>query len=316
MRLSDEGKFDINQKLAYYWSELDSTNKKDIKIKDVLAHRAGLKAWIPFYLRTKDKETDELYTDIYSKTYSGKFCHKVDENLYMSDDYVDVMYQRIYDSKLKTDKKYRYSDLGYYIFYKIVEDLTGESFDKYLEQTFYSPLGANFVCFNPLEKYELSQIVPTENDYKFRKKIVHGYVHDYGAAMLGGVAGHAGLFANANDLAKILQMYLQGGYYGGDKYLNGSTITTFTKKQFKKNRRGLGFDRRGKDGKGPACKATSDNSYGHTGFTGCMVWIDPEYELVYIFLSNRIHPDIENKKINELNVREKVQAMIYEAIIY
>lgn len=314
MKLYDERKFNLNAKMSYYLSDLDSTDKNNIYIKDVLTHQAKLKPWIPFYLRTKNRDTDELFKEIYDSKSSRNYNLKVADNIYMSESYVDIIYQRIYDSKLRSKKKYKYSDLGYYMFYRIIENITGEKFEDYVTNNFYRPLGATSMGYNPLERFDKEQIIPTENDYKFRHQLVHGYVHDYGAAMMGGIGGHAGIFANANDLAKILQMYLQGGEYGGKKYLELETIKLFTKKQFKNNRRGLGFDRRGKDGKGPACKATSTVSYGHTGFTGCMVWVDPEVGLVYIFLSNRIHPDIENKKIVELNVRERVQAIIYQSI--
>ncbi len=313
MKLYDEKKFDVDKKMSFYLTELDSTDKKNIKIKDVLTHQARLKAWIPFYLRTKNRETNVLDTTVYQNYLSKKFNLQVTDNIFMNEDYVDVMYNRIYDSKLRDKKKYRYSDLGFYLFHKIIENITEENLEDYVAKNFYNPLGALSVGYLPLKKFSKNQITPTEDDNKFRKQIVHGYVHDYGAAMMGGIGGHAGLFANANDLAKILQMYMQNGEYGGKKYLNAETIDLFTKKQFKNNRRGLGFDRRGKDGKGPACKATSDKSYGHTGFTGCQVWVDPEHELIYIFLSNRIYPDIENKIINENNIRERIQAMIYKS---
>jgi CubicO group peptidase (beta-lactamase class C family) len=213
---------------------------------------------------------------------------------------------------------YRYSDLGYYLFQEMLEDRFNEPLDKWVSGTFYGPLGAKRLTYNPLKNgFELNEIVPTEEDTYWRNSVVHGTVHDMGAAMFGGVAGHAGLFANANDLAKMMQMYLNGGYYGGERYFQSSTIEKFSSCAFceVQNRRGLGFDKKQLgDGPGPSCTCASDLSFGHTGFTGTMVWMDPEENLLYIFLSNRTYPSAENWKLSTLDVRTNIQGYIYDAL--
>ncbi len=314
MKLYEDNSFDINKKLSDYLPELDSTNKKNIVIKDLLTHQAKLKTWIPFYLRTyENRKTKELNKEIYSTKKSEKYPYNVAKNMYICAQYEDTMFQRIYKSKLRKKKRYKYSDLGFYMLYKIIEKITETPMEDYLTDNFYAPLGAVTTGYNPLERFEKECIVPTENDVNYRKQLVQGYVHDYGAAMTGGVNGHAGLFSNANDLAKIMQMYLQKGTYGGKIYLQPETIELFTKQVFpkSKNRRALGFDKRG----GIASNYVSDESFGHSGFTGTFVWADPEYDFVYIFLSNRICPDIENKKLLKMGTRTKVQSLLYESFL-
>lgn len=317
MKLVDDKKLSVYKKMSHYIPEMKNSNKRNISIKDVLTHQARLKPWIPFYLRTLNKSRNAIRTDLYSNSYSVYYPIKVYDSLYMTDKYIDTMYQRIYDSKLERRKRYRYSDLGFYLFRKIIDSLSGTTLDNYVETNFYKSLGAYKLMFNPKDKYPLDYIVPTEYDYKFRKSIIQGYVHDYGAAMLGGVSGHAGLFSNANDLAKILQMFLQEGSYANQNYINPITLKLFSTKPKNSynNRRALGFDRNTESGAGPACKLVSPNSYGHTGFTGTIVWVDPEYQLIYVFLSNRIYPDIENHKLIEMDVRSNIQQIIYEAIL-
>lgn len=184
-----------------------------------------------------------------------------------------------------------------------------------MDSVFYSPLGATSLTYKPLQKFEQSKIVPTENDMFFRRRLIQGTVHDPGAAMMGGVAGHAGLFSNANDLAKVFQMYLNDGEYGGEKFLDSSVISEFTKVQFpeEENRRGAGFDKPAEDEHGPSCTCVSKKSFGHSGFTGTLVWADPEHDLVYVFLSNRVYPDAENKKLIRMNIRTDIQSVIYSA---
>ena len=203
--------------------------------------------------------------------------------------------------------------------YKIIEDLVHTKFENYLDSAFYRTMGAWTLCFNPLNRFDKSLIAPTENDLVFRKQIIHGYVHDMGAAMLGGVCGHAGLFSSANDLAKMMQMFLNGGEYGNIRYLDKKTIEYFTRCPDCENgnRRGIGFDKPEPDTtkNGPSSKLASVSSYGHTGFTGTIAWVDPEEELVYIFLSNRVYPEITNNKLVELNIRTEIQDVIYSAIV-
>ena len=244
MKLSDEGKYKLTDNLSQYIPALDSTNKKDIKIINVLTHSARLNGWIPFYYKTfSHKYPYKLNPKIYSKKRSPEYPLQVADNLFITKSYRDSIYSRIYRSRLNKRKGYRYSDLGFYLFMEMVEKMTKTPLDKYVARNFFKPLGATTMGYNPLNKFDKQRIIPTENDKKFRKQLVQGYVHDYGAAMLGGVCGHAGLFASANDLAKIMQMYLQMGEYGGKRYINEETMRMFTSAPFKKKmhlRRGIG----------------------------------------------------------------------------
>ncbi len=316
MRLYDEGKFKVNALMSDYLPELDTTNKKDMRIIDVLTHQARLQPWIPFFKMAMNAN-GTWNTEYISRKKTDKFDIQIAKNLYTDKEFDKKVYERIYESKLLRRKRYRYSDLGFYLFKKIIEDQTGESLDKYVENNFYESLGAYTTGYNPLERgINLSRIPPTEYDYRFRKQLVDGHVHDYGAAVLGGVGGHAGLFSSANDLAKLLQMYLQKGQYAGIRYIKASTIKLFTTKPFSNSRRALGFDSTNGFGEGPACSLASYSSFGHTGFTGGIIWVDPKYDFIYIFLSNRVYPSIENKRIIEMNVREKIQSIFYQSFLY
>ncbi|RLD64397.1 MAG: serine hydrolase [Bacteroidetes bacterium] len=316
MKLKDEHKFEVNDKLSDYLCYLDTTDKKEIKIIDVLTHQARLKPWIPFYLNTM--VNDSLKSNIYSKTYSKDYSVKVCDSLYILNTYRDSIYRSIVDSSLREENGYKYSDLGYYFLYQIIEQITKKPLQDYVSQTFYKPLGANKICYNPIGFFKRDEIVPTQNDTTFRKQLLHGYVHDPGAAMLGGVAGHAGLFTNANDLAKVAQMFLQKGKYAEEKYLKSRTVKYFTSCPYcnKGNRRGIGFDKPEMDftKEGPTDHCVSSKSYGHTGFTGTMMWIDPQNQTIYIFLSNRINPNQDNHKLVEMNVRTNIQKAFYDAL--
>jgi CubicO group peptidase (beta-lactamase class C family) len=316
MKLSDEGKLDIDAKLVWYLPYLKGSNKEDIIIRELMAHQAQLKPWIPFYLSTtKNKKPDQKY---YTSAFDQYHTLKVTDNLYIRDDYKTVIYDSIVKSRLLKKKEYVYSDLGFYLLKQTIESLTGQTLDKYTAQSFYNPLGLQTMGYNPLERFDRSFIIPTEKDNYFRNQLIHGYVHDQGAAMLGGVSGHAGLFSNANDLAVIMQMLLQGGSYGGTKYFEESTVNEFTKQQFPldDNRRGIGFDKPEPENPddGPTCKSASASSFGHTGFTGTYAWADPDHQLVYIFLSNRVHPDAQNTKLNSMKIRKEIQQVIYDAV--
>ena len=316
MNLYDKKKLNLDKRLEQYLPYLSETNKANLLIKDLLTHQARLKPWIAFYKNTlKDGKPD---TNIYKKVYSKIFPNRVCDSLYMADAYVDTIMKTIIESPLQKDKEYLYSDLGFIIMKEIVEVISTKRLDDYADLRFYKPLGMTTTCFQPRNHFELSQIVPTEVDKEFRKQTIWGDVNDQGAAMFGGVSGHAGLFSSANDLAKLFQMLLQGGEYAGKRYLNKSTITEWTRCQFPENnnRRGLGFDKPGlKGAKGsPACKSVSADSYGHSGFTGTYFWVDPKENLIYIFLSNRTFPDPNNFKITELNVRTNIHEVIYDAL--
>jgi beta-glucosidase-like glycosyl hydrolase/CubicO group peptidase (beta-lactamase class C family) len=346
IRLQNEKQFNPEKKLSDYIYYLDTCAKGDIKTKDVLLHQAGLAAWIPFYRATIEpiypsqdlfstKQSNRYPFQIGRRAYANKhikyrdqyfsselsdtFTNKVAESLYMNKMFEDSIWHKIAATELGEPGEYRYSDLGFYLFYKIVESQSGVPFDRYTDSVFYSSLGAYSLGFQPLNRFSENEIVPTENDVVFRKQIVHGYVHDPGAAMLGGVSGHAGLFSSANDLAKLMQMFLNEGRYGGEYYLNRKTIRKYTDCPSCEtgNRRGLGFDKPQPDTSlpGPAFKGISTESYGHTGFTGTMAWVDPSTGIQYIFLSNRVYPDALNFKLVKMNVRTKVQEAIYKAML-
>ena len=316
MKMYEENKLDINAKLSDYLPELKGTNKENITIKDILAHQARLKPWIPFYLDTyEDENHTKLNPEIYSDYKSEKYPVQVADNLYITKSYTDTIYEKIYKSELRKRKKYKYSDLGFILFHKMIEEQTGLKQENYVSEYFYNKLGAVTLGYLPLKHFKKTEIIPTENDDFFRHQIIRGYVHDYAAAMLGGVSGHAGLFSDADDIAKMMQMYLQYGHYGGRRYFKSSVVKLFTSCAFCKNgnRRALGFDRVLRPEGGPASQLASDKSFGHSGFTGILVWADPEYDFVYIFLSNRTFPTSENKKLIKMDVRTKIQDYFYKS---
>jgi beta-N-acetylhexosaminidase len=316
MRMVDEKKIDIDLKLQDYLPYLKNTNKGNIILRNLMAHQARLEPWIPFYKNTM--KGDKLDSTVYRHEISEIFPVRVAENLYIRKDYKDIIYDSIVTSPLLKTNAYKYSDLGFYFIPQIIGSMVNEPFNDYVSNTFYKPLGLSTMGFLPLERFPLSRIAPTENDKVFRGQLIHGDVHDPGAAMLGGVSGHAGLFSDANDLGIIGQMLLQGGIYGNKQYLQTSTIEEFTRQQFplNHNRRGLGFDKPLPEYsiEGPACKSASPASYGHSGFTGTYIWVDPENQLVFIFLSNRVYPDADNNNLSGLNIRPKIHQYFYDAI--
>jgi CubicO group peptidase (beta-lactamase class C family) len=245
------------------------------------------------------------------------FTIRLTDSLWGKKNLSDSLYLRILESPLEPLRKYQYSDMGYYFIKRFAERAVGKPFEKQAD-SFYEKLGMQYTGYLPLRKFSPLQIAPTENDLRFRGNLLRGYVHDQGAALMGGVAGHAGLFSTASDLGKLFQMYLNKGSYGGENYFEASTIKEFTRCQFPKenNRRGMGFDKPETDPKkdSPCSKFASPESFGHSGFTGTFAWADPKYNLVYVFLSNRVHPDAGNKKIIELSVRTKIQDLLYRAI--
>jgi beta-glucosidase-like glycosyl hydrolase/CubicO group peptidase (beta-lactamase class C family) len=313
MKLYAEGKIDIDKRLGDYLDFLKGTNKEDILIRDVLAHQARLTPWIPFYVAvTNDGKPD---TAIFKKHPCEGYSVKVTDNLYILDSYRDTILKEIAESKLLKRKRYRYSDIGMYLMREIVEKETGTTFDKYCDSVFYKPLNMRHTVFNPLEHFPKTMIAPTEDDGYFRNCLIQGYVHDQGAAMLGGISGHAGLFGTAEDMAVMCQMWLQQGNYGGRQYIDTAVLEDFTRQQFplNDNRRGLGFDKPlplHEDG-GPTCPEVSPESFGHSGFTGTYFWVDPEYGIVYIFLSNRVYPDAENRKLITLDIRTRIEKELY-----
>ena len=318
MKAEEDKKIKLTSTVKSILPAFKNSNKDTLTVLEILSHYGRLKAWIPFYKHTQDSITKNNLKEFYSQTRSKRFSIKVAENLYLNNSYKDSIYKFIRDSEQRIEAGYKYSDLGYYLFKEVLEKKYKSSLDDLVQEQFYKPLGANRMTYLPLNKLDKSSIVPSEKDTYYRNQLLHGYVHDMGAAMLGGVAGHAGLFANANDVAKMMQLYLQKGYYGGKRYFKKETFDKFNKRYYseKKVRRGLGFDKPQLD---PEIKATcgcvSDESFGHSGFTGAYTWADPESEILYVFLSNRVFPTMENYGLVDEDIRTKIQQIIQDAIL-
>ena len=312
MKLVDMGLLDVNKRLGDYLSFPTGNEYANVTIRNMLSHCAGFTPWIPFYMKTMTNGA--LKDNIYKTSAAEGFSMQVADGIYISDTYRDSIFNAIIRTPINADKGYKYSDLGYYFIQRIVEQQSGLSLDAFVSRHFYLPMGLASIGYLPLARMNASNIAPTENDRVFRGQTIHGYVHDQGAAMMGGVAGHAGLFSNAQDLAALMQMLMDGGVYGGDRYIQASTVSLFNTRHFAGNRRGLGFDKPTfTPGQGSSCAEASANSFGHTGFTGTICWADPDHDLVYVFLSNRVNPDAENKKLQELNIRSEIQAEVYKA---
>jgi CubicO group peptidase (beta-lactamase class C family) len=307
-----KGKFDLDRSIGSYIPEVTGqTPFGALKIREIMAHQAGLTPWIPFYKRTL---TDGKWKPtIYQTSKSEDFSIEVAKGMFMRKDYKDSMYAQIMRSELGP-KKYVYSDLCYYFTQPILERLIGESQASYLRRNIYLPLGLNRILYDPLQRFNENQIVPTEDDQTFRKQLLRGYVHDPGAAMLGGVAGHAGIFSNAWSLAHIMQLFLNKGQMAGTKFFSEATYTEFTKQQYPGNRRAAGFDRPNASGGGTCDELASQQSFGHSGFTGTLAWADPKNKVIFIFLSNRVHPSQDNWKLRDLNIRTDMQHVVYEAL--
>lgn len=316
MQLYDTGKVKLDTQLGDMLPVFADTDKKHITLKDMLLHQARFQPWMPFYQQTLDsnKKPDSL---LYRNFYSPEFPNQVTENLFLIKGYQDTIVKRIADSKLLKKKEYKYSDFSFILLKEYLERKTGKSLDDLAYKNFYKPLGAASTSYNPLRRWDMCNIPPTEIDNYFRYTEIQGYVHDMAAAMEDGVAGHAGLFSNSMDVAKIMQMYLQKGNYGGKQYFSAHTFDTFNTCYNCKegNRRGLGFDKPQLEKSGPTCGCVSKASFGHTGFTGTMTWADPETEIVYVFLSNRTYPDAGENRLSKENIREDIQKAIEDAII-
>lgn len=315
MRLYEMGLLDLDKDLDSYLGNQVDSSKKTLAIREILTHQSGLSAWIPFYKYTLTE--GGLCDSNYCFSPNDFFATKVADDLYTHSGIRDTIYKLINSSKMKTRGQYLYSDLGYFYMLKIFDTLGFPSLDGYLESNFYNPMGMTKTLYNPMRRFGKDVIVPTEEDNYFRRQLVHGYVHDPAAAMLGGVAGHAGLFSNTNDMAKLFQMLLNDGSYNNVNYFEKSTVKLFTSKQYENNRKGLGFDKPEKrpNKPGPTIRDVSAGTFGHTGFTGTCVWADPEHDLVYIFLSNRIHPSAENMKLIRTNVRTDILQVVYDGIL-
>jgi beta-glucosidase-like glycosyl hydrolase/CubicO group peptidase (beta-lactamase class C family) len=317
MQLYDRNKVNLDTRLKKMLPVFAKTNKKNINFKDLLTHYAGLQAWIPFYKATLDSKNRP--SEKYYRTVSdSQFSTKVADSLFIRNDYHDTIMKIIANTPLSLKKEYKYSDFTFIILKEYLERKTKKKLEVLSQQNFYSSLGMNYTLYNPLQKFDKSVIAPSEVDSYFRHQVVQGYVHDMAAAMQGGVAGHAGIFSNAMDVAKMMQLFLQKGNYGNHQYFSEKTFDTFNTCHFCSEgvQRGLGFDKRiGKDGS--TCACVSESSFGHTGFTGNIAWVDPETEIVYVFLSNRTYPEVseEGNKLSKEKIREDIQQIIQESII-
>jgi beta-glucosidase-like glycosyl hydrolase/CubicO group peptidase (beta-lactamase class C family) len=318
MRLYDEGKIDLNKTLGDYLPWTKGTDKAHLKIHDILLHQAGLIAFIPFYREVVDTATGLPDPAVFSEKQKPGFTVRVAENVYLRNDWEDTMFHRILKSKLGPTGKYVYSDNDFIFLGKIVEALTGMTLDQYVQKTFYNKMGLETTGFKPRNRFPVNRMVPTETDEYFRHQTIQGDVHDEGASMFGGVAGHAGLFSDAYDLAMLYQMLANGGAINGERFINSETIKLFSAYHSEVSRRGYGFDKPEKDNatrKEPyPSSLASPETFGHTGFTGTCVWVDPKYNIVYVFLCNRVYPTRNDNKLLRMNIRGKIQDAIYRAL--
>ena len=310
MRLYETGKLDLNKRVGDYLSWTKGTNKADLRIKDLLLHQAGLKSWIPFYRETLESPS------LYNETKTSDYPIEVAKNMYLKKGYPDKIWETILSSPLETRGRYVYSDLDFYFLAAIAEEITGKKIDKFVEEQLYKPMGLTTMTYRPLTKLDANEIAPTEDDKIFRHQELQGHVHDPGAALFGGVAGHAGVFSNAQDVAAIFQMLLNRGTYNGKRYFKDATVKLFTSYKAANSRRGYGFDKaaNNRDDGGPTGNRVSGYTFGHQGFTGTCAWADPGTGVTFVFLSNRVNPSAENNAINKLSVRTVAQDYIYEAL--
>ena len=318
IKAEEEKKIALSSSVRKIAPRFKKSNKDTVTVQEILSHYGQLKAWIPFYKLTQDSITNKNLKKFYRAKKTKKFTIKVAEDLFLNSSYKDSIYKYIRDAEQREKPGYKYSDLGYYIFKEALEKRYKKDLNVLVDDEFYEPLGANRMSYLPLAKFDKLSIVPSEKDSYFRHQLLHGYVHDMGAAMLGGVGGHAGLFANSNDVAKMMQLYLQKGYYGGKRYFKAATFDKFNKRYYsdKKVRRGLGFDKPQLDSTIMAtCGCVSDESFGHSGFTGAYTWADPVSGILYVFLSNRVFPTMENYGLVDQDIRTKIQQIIQEAIL-
>ncbi|GAB4244961.1 MAG: hypothetical protein Kow0027_04990 [Saprospiraceae bacterium] len=318
MKLYGEGKLDLDAPLSQYFDFLNHSNKKDLTLRQIMAHYGRLKPSVVFWKKAQRKNGKWRW-GTFKPRQTRRFSVRITDSLFVNPRYHRRMYKTIARLPLEDSLRYLYSDLPFVITPLLVERLTGQPLEEYLKATFYRPLGAATITYNPLRFFPKERIVPTERDTFFRRQQVHGTVHDENAAILGGVSGHAGLFASANDLAKLFQMYLNGGEYGGHRYIAEMAVREFTRCQYceEGNRRGLGFDKpplEYEEGSSYIARSASKASFGHSGYTGTFVWADPESELLVIFLSNRVYLDRSRRALYTRNIRPRLHQACYDAI--
>lgn len=342
MKLHDLQKLKLSEPVSRFVPALKGTDKSRISIRDALLHETGLVAYIPYYMGTIDTDsyTGTLFSrrksSVYNVAFDARTYARTDykfkphlisdslkdgftplaKDLYVNKAYTDSLIQQIADSKLRRNTSYLYSCLNFMLLKEVAENISNENLSDFLQNSYFKKLGAVTTTYNPLEKFPKERIVPTENDKFFRKQVIQGYVHDEGAALMGGISGNAGLFSSANDLAKLYQMWLNDGIYGNERYLSENTVRLFTKGKSSRSRRGLGFDKPETSAtkSSPTSPSTPASTYGHTGFTGTCFWIDPDNNMIYIFLSNRVYPSRSPNKLSSLDIRSRVQEGIYKAI--
>ncbi len=334
MKLYGEGKFDIDKTLGEYYPPFQNSNKADFTFRRMLTHTSGLMAWIPFWRGTMRgsakypwrKRWDGTSDNVgnykwrtFQQDSSGRYNVLVTDDMWLHRRYKNQIIKSIRKSPIKPEQGYVYSDLHFYLYPEIIPRITDLEFETYLKQNFYEPLGANTLTFNPWRFYPDDRIIPTERDTFFRRALLHGRVHDEGAAMLSGVSGHAGLFGTPNDLAKLMQMYLNGGTYGGERYIQQEVLDEFTACAYCDEgvHRGIGFDKpliEYDPVRSSVAKSASPESFGHSGYTGTFTWVDPKQDLIYIFFCNRVHPSRDSRKIYTLNIRPRVHQAIYDAM--
>ncbi|HTF80622.1 MAG TPA: serine hydrolase, partial [Cytophagales bacterium] len=316
MQLYSQGKLDLGATLKEYLPEVKGSNKENLVLQEILAHQAGLQAFLSHWTYTL--ETPQKNFFYYSKAKDSTHTVQIADSLFTRADTKDSVWKWTVSSKLMNKKdscfSYKYSDIGFYIFQKIVEKGMGKSLLQFTD-SLYKSLGMFSTAYLPLRKFPKSSIAPSEWDKDFRGREIWGYVNDEGASMYGGVAGHAGVFSTANDMAILFQMNLQNGYYGYKRYFEPKVLEYFRMRHYINNRRGLGWDKPEWTGGGPTSVFSSQRTFGHSGFTGTCVWIDPKYNLIYIFLSNRTYPDAENKALVINNIRTKIHDVIYQSLM-
>ena len=318
IKLYDEKKYDPDKSLSYYLPNFKKSNKEQVTGREMLAHQAQLIPHIPHWLNTQRKNGKYKWFT-FKNSPSKAYSIKITDSLFLHNKYHKRMYKSIRKSPRLDEKEYVYSGLYFYLLPEIVSQLSGEDYSTYLQNEIFQPIGAMSLGFNPLDIFPISQIVPTELDTFWRHQLVRGRVHDEGAAMMGGVSANAGLFSNANDLAKLMQLYLNDGSYGGVEIFSKEAFRTFNSYQFPENnnRRGMGFDKPPLEGQNPTYISTSASpaSFGHSGFTGTFVWADPEEELLIVFLSNRVYPFRSHRNLYQLNIRPRIHDILYRAIL-
>mgnify|MGYP000102732406 CR=1 FL=1 len=321
MKLHGEGRLLLDRPFSAYWEPWQKrADKKDLTVREVLAHQAGLTPYIVF-LNEVTKKNGKIKRRWVRNKPTSKFNGQAFDNLYINNRFKKKVFREISKSKVSEEKKYVYSGLTFLLYPQIVENLTGTEYSNYLRTQFYDPLGNATMGFNPKKKNFPNKIVPTELDTLFRHRLTRDWVHDENAALMGGISGNAGLFATAKDLAKLMQMYMNYGVYGGKRYLPEATVREFTKVQYpeNENRRGLVFDKPLLNNRELALKdaypapMSSPESFGHSGFTGTFVWADPKDQLVFIFLSNRVYPSRDHRNLYSLNIRTALHSVFYEA---